>query len=75
LAGVPCNCASRNAAVSNGNNTGTGLRPMPAKIGDVTAFSWTSAGNAWGSNAGGRCGEESANDGAAGGWLPISDES
>ena len=40
--------------MSNGNSTGTGLRPIPAKICDVTAFSCTSAGADRGSNAGSR---------------------
>src|SRR3979490_2162107 len=40
--------------MSNGSSTGTGLRPIPAKICEVTAFSCTSAGVERGSTAGSR---------------------
>ena len=38
--------------MSNGSSTGTGLRPMPGKIGEVIAFSCTSAGVERGSQRG-----------------------
>ena len=40
--------------MSNGSSTGTRLRPIPVKIGDVTAFNCSSAGMVRGSEAGSR---------------------
>jgi hypothetical protein len=61
--------------VSNGSSTGTGLRPIPVKICEVTAFSCTSAGIERGSNAGSRRWPEKVKSGATAGWVPISDRS
>src|SRR5882762_2449959 len=65
--------ASRNAALSNGSSTGTGLRPMPGKIGDVTAFNCTSAGVERGSDGQTRRCPENVNADATDGWVLISD--
>ena len=59
--------------MSNGNSTGTGLRPMPSKIGDVIAFNCTSAGMVRGSKAGSRRWPENVKADATAGWVLISD--
>ena len=61
--------------MSNGSSTGTGLRPIPVKICEVTAFSCTSAGIDRGSNAGRRRRPENVNAGTTAGWVPISERS
>jgi hypothetical protein len=75
LEGAPSNCALRKPAVSKGSSTGTGLRPIPVKICDVTAFSCTRAGMDRGSNPGGRRRPKKVNAGATAGWVPISNRS
>ena len=61
--------------MSNGSSTGTALREIPVKIGEVTAFSCTSAGVARGSNAGNRRQLEKIKSDATAGWVLISERS
>ena len=59
--------------MSNGSSTGTGLRPIPAKICEVMAFNCTSAGVERGSQAGTRRWPENVKAEAIAGWVLISD--
>ena len=59
--------------MSNGSSTGTGLRPIPVKICEVTAFNCSSAGVERGSYAGSRRWPENVKADATAGWVLISD--
>ena len=61
--------------MSNGNSTGTGLRPIPANIAELIAFSCTSAGVERGSHAGTRRWLAKVKVEAIAGWVLISDRS
>src|ERR1700710_2181803 len=75
LDGAPFRRALRKLAASNGSSTGTGLRPMPENISDVTAFNCTSAGVERGSEGQARRWPENVNVDATDGWVLISDRS